>query len=1045
MACRSTVPDFASTVVDVSGVANTFYTLTSSLSANTLYYWHVNASGCGNISNYSGAWQFTTDVPVTYDRANGGLFWASEKTSLHTGPTDAGTIADAADYTNISTSDNSRWTTTGAGGSAGDDTQWDSQMYKFNISNVANIKWFEINWEGYGEQYAGHPIALQVWNYSAGGWEWVDKQEGYDTQDRVLGNRRYELPNANISYYVNRSATPNEMTVRAAGSHNIPSAGCPKIYAWNGETYKFVDAATLGKIYARLSGTTYEATTNVVPRDGYYDLAVYMPTLENGYIDNLGLQVVDHPAGTEVITDASGTVHTISDPQPVTAVDSTGKDVTALLANEDGVYWNPVINGRDLNDSSQLDDWVEITLPDAPKEGVAKLVVSAPEAAMLGDLECWYFTEYNLGSPNHNELLERVNSWAGYENGSFAANADKTLLECTDFQIQVWNGSEWVCQTRIPVLGYKGHDIALIDLSQVTDGKIRIQIPVGFYKIDWVAVDYTEDADVTITELPLAGATEYFCNDSGIGFYATKDVRSEVTAEDGSFALMCVGDYILYSFRALDEPAQGMVRSFVIPTGGYYDRYGPEVAEDKSYNWDLMEELMREPYAFRQLIYPMYINSSAPVHEYTWDYVQCEPPILNGDAIVTDYVKVVTHTCTRPDPTFTVDGRKGNWYLWKCYYDDQGKNGYINLTYWFETLDRTGDTIYFQTTLDSGSMSYQVNNSIHGDWHLPYSTTARLRTVAAPSIGSSPNYMLDSEVYVQPWGSEIYNKIWAFPIIPPPGTMGSNGVAPAAQYYTPNGNNNWNAADYGAPWTTGESFSLVENIHADPTELGGDQWLTDTVQWTNQSYITGYNVSNSSSVCPGTGKFGSINNGTQLFDASQIRAVYTVLPAANNGNTTAEALWWYNSSVENWVRKYDSMRYFGYEDNAIIAYESENFRRSDLVVANTSAGKNLSVSLNITNDTGVAQKFNALLCVMDYDIVSPNAETTKLLFDGATVYPNVASNTSTWPYYDAIKTTATLANGATEKVTWNTNYTLVSGHAYWIWCSGMIYGPWTAR
>jgi hypothetical protein len=305
--------------------------------------------------------------------------------------------------------------------------------------------------------------------------------------------------------------------------------------------------------------------------------------------------------------------------------------------------------------------------------------------------------------------------------------------------------------------------------------------------------------------------------------------------------------------------------------------------------------------------------------------------------------------------------------------------------------------------------------------------------------------MADSEVYMQPNGSEVYVKLFNLPLVQD-GDTGA-GAAGAIQYYAANGNNNWDARNYGAPWTTGESFSCEEDINADPTQVGSHQLMYNTVRYTNLSYITNYNIS-SSSVCPnirGTGKFGSTNDGTQNFSVSQVKlnlTAYSVAPS----NTSGMVLYYYNSSVENWVRKLDTVRYRGFEDNVIIAYESENFQRSNLVVTDTGAGQAIDVSLNITNDTGVAQKFNALLCIMDYDIKTQNVGTTKYLIDGATVFPAVDSPGGTWPYYPAaIKTTATLANGATEKVTWTNASTLVSGHSYWIWCSGMIYGPWTAR
>jgi hypothetical protein len=68
------------------------------------------------------------------------------------------------------------------------------------------------------------------------------------------------------------------------------------------------------------------------------------------------------------------------------------------------------------------------------------------------------------------------------------------------------------------------------------------------------------------------------------------------------------------------------------------------------------------------------------------------------------------------------------------------------------------------------------------------------------------------------------------------------------------------------------------------------------------------------------------------------------------------------------------------------------------------------------------------------------------LLNGKCVYPDVASPGGSWPYYGgAIQTTNLLNPGDSQRIYWNNSVTLTAGNDYWIWCSGMIYGPWTAR
>ena len=586
-----------------------------------------------------------TDVPSTYDAANGGLFIAYEDTGEFTGPTDTGTsVWNATVRDRYNSSDDSRWETrlTTA------DRTWNSQMYKFNIADVASVTWIEVAWEGYGEHEAEHPVQVRIWNYSAGGWELLDRQYSQSaSNDVVLGNRRYELPGINVSKYVNRSATPNELTV---------------------------------------------------------------------------------------------------------------------------------------------------------------------------------FVEGNIHS-------------------------------------------------------------------------------------------------------------------------------------------------------------------------------------------------------------------------------------INGTALATDYVKVVAHRyCPRPAPTFTVDGRKGNFYLWQTYYWQNNAGTWWKRTFTLEIIDRVKETAaYSSGASEPNNTSNVVTNTTHAMWILqayaPWTNHPRMRRMPVAACGSANYTMCDGEFWYLPNTDAVVAKAnqhpaWVNRIM-------GNGLAPAMVSDTPQAGTDWNAANatMDAPYTVGDNWVMYEYQDADPV-AGGDEWVTCSMNYSVVSNLSNWNASNHSANLPNAcGKFGSIDDGTQLFNVNVVRSKWVSAPASNNGNTTnGECFWYHNDSVENWVRKYDSMRYYGYEDWGIVAYESEDFGRSNLTVSDRMAGNNLDVSITINNTTGVAQRFNTLLCVYNLSKNTWGQANNIETLNGWCIFPNVTTPTGSWPYIDpALKTTSTLAAGATETITWTDVATLTAGNDYWLWCSGMVYGPWNAR
>jgi hypothetical protein len=58
----STTPDFATLLVNQTGIASLYYDIPSELSYNTTYYWRANASNADGTSGWSSPWSFTTEA-----------------------------------------------------------------------------------------------------------------------------------------------------------------------------------------------------------------------------------------------------------------------------------------------------------------------------------------------------------------------------------------------------------------------------------------------------------------------------------------------------------------------------------------------------------------------------------------------------------------------------------------------------------------------------------------------------------------------------------------------------------------------------------------------------------------------------------------------------------------------------------------------------------------------------------------------------------------------------------------------------------------------
>jgi hypothetical protein len=136
---------------------------------------------------------------------------------------------------------------------------------------------------------------------------------------------------------------------------------CPFLYTWNGETYEFITdvlgITPLGLPLAPGQMVPFDHDEYVLvrgeqlaPRAGRLELVVTEELREVTYLDRVRLEVIDHPADTEVFPNERFTfppfpephVHTLRAPlAPLRALGDDGRDWARELAHEDDVHAAP--------------------------------------------------------------------------------------------------------------------------------------------------------------------------------------------------------------------------------------------------------------------------------------------------------------------------------------------------------------------------------------------------------------------------------------------------------------------------------------------------------------------------------------------------------------------------------------------------------------------------------------------------------------------------------------------------------------------------------
>lgn len=365
---------------------------------------------------------------------------------------------------------------------------------------------------------------------------------------------------------------------------------CPSLFVFDGKRMRFVkDCAPWSPAiglrinnYQTLKvGQTEEWVKvrgdQLVPRGGFYDLAITAELWETYYLDRYQFAVVDHPAGTEVFVDERTAreppalkVYTTVAPHAFAgAWDDAGKDASEVVNKLDGRHLDNF--GRGAYQGVTRDHFVELELgEDAPRVGPLWLVAHGwlhPTDASINvaisqgsqpppkglSLEVadgrggWIVAQPDLGFPagkNKTILVDLRNV--------FKPGAPRRLRLRTNMEIY-WDALEWAA----------GADDALTKVVSLAPASAELRFR-GFSEM--------RSADGSSPETPdyeRVASTGQRWRDL-VGYYTRfGDVRELLAETDDRVVISNAGDELLLRFAEQPAPPAGWVRDYVLIGNGW--------------------------------------------------------------------------------------------------------------------------------------------------------------------------------------------------------------------------------------------------------------------------------------------------------------------------------------------------------------------------------------------------------------------------------------------------------------------------------------------
>jgi hypothetical protein len=292
---------------------------------------------------------------------------------------------------------------------------------------------------------------------------------------------------------------------------------------------------------------------------GMVRLEVRNEALETHYINHLQLLEVQHDPGTVVAPEPSGRLLALRGMRPATAVDRTGRDVTATLAEADGQPYRTDAGVLSRVDGSDMEDWVDLTAP-VPARAAEAAVALRLKNSLLGTV---LFYDVMLAAAGARAL-----DWMGSDLGqiSTAVSLGRWYQRRTGLRVSLWRDGAWREMARISDAGpiaWRDVAVALPVPPGESTLRVRLSFTADLWRIDRLSVATVAGRPQSRT-LPVERVTA--------DAVPRPDVVERLRRPDLQYLETRPGQRFFADFEA-GPLREGATRTFFLSSQGYYTEW----------------------------------------------------------------------------------------------------------------------------------------------------------------------------------------------------------------------------------------------------------------------------------------------------------------------------------------------------------------------------------------------------------------------------------------------------------------------------------------